>query len=226
MMIWRELFGGQTTGLDRVRQQLLEMLEIDRRTFDIACAPLLAGADVGEAKRAASESDHEVNQRVQEVRRELVVHASARGDMNDMPTLLVYMSIVKDIERIGDYAKNILDIARAGGDLSSQADDRDDIADYQQRVSALISEVRGVFADQNTSEATRLLTSWGKVSRDLDSRVGALVSADTSASHAVPRALYYRYLKRIIGHLMNILTALVMPLDKLDFFWEEHEADQ
>jgi len=176
MMIWRELFGGQTTGLDRVRQQLLEMLEIDRRTFDIACAPLLAGADVGEAKRAASESDHEVNQRVQEVRRELVVHASARGDMNDMPTLLVYMSIVKDIERIGDYAKNILDIARAGGDLSSQA--------------------------------------------------GALVSADTSASHAVPRALYYRYLKRIIGHLMNILTALVMPLDKLDFFWEEHEADQ
>ena len=41
------------------------------------------------------------------------------------------------------------------------------------------------------------------------------------ATHAVPRALYYRYLKRIVGHLMNILTALVMPLDKLDFFWQE-----
>ena len=223
MTIWRELFGSQRSGLDRVREQLLEMLEIDRRTFDLACQPLLAGTDPAAARRETSASDHEVNELVQEVRRALIVHASMRGDLGDMPALLLYMSIVKDIERIGDYAKNILDIATAGGDLSGEADDRDDLARYRDRTSALIDEVRAVFAAQDAAAATRLLTEWGGISRELDQRVDMLVVTDAPGSAAVPRALYFRYLKRIIGHLLNILTALVMPLDKLDFFWQEDQ---
>lgn len=225
MTIWRELFGGQPSGLDRVRGRLLDMLEIDRRTFDIATDALLGGTDVDAARKAASDSDHQVNELVQQVRRELVVHASTRGDMGDLPAELLYMSIVKDIERIGDYAKNILDIARAGGSLST-GDDHDELVSYQTRVSALVSQVRTVFEAQDADEATRVLTSWGEVSRSLDRLVDGLVTVDAPASYAVPRALYYRYVKRIIGHLMNILTALVMPLDKLDFFWgEDREAD-
>jgi hypothetical protein len=221
MMIWRELFGHTPAGLDRVRDQLLAMLETDRKTFDIASSALLSDADVKSSRKAASESDHEVNQLVQEVRRQLVVHASARGDLQDMPTLLLYMSIVKDIERVGDYAKNILDIAQAGGDLSGPSNDHTVLMDYRDRASALIIEVREVFAAQDTENATRLLREWGVVSREMDARVDELVTIDAPSTYGVPRALYYRYLKRIIGHLLNILTALVMPLDKLDFFWQE-----
>ena len=225
MMIWRELFGGHRSGLDRVRAQLLQMLDIDRRTFDVASNALLSGTDVRTAREQASSSDHEVNELVQEVRRELVVHASVGGDMNEMPALLLYMSIVKDIERIGDYAKNILDIAQAGGNLSDAGDDAETLRGYRDRVSALITEVRQTFASQDTAAAERLLTSWREVSREMDRLVNALVTVDAPASYAVPRALYYRYLKRILGHLLNILTALVMPLDKLDFFWQEDADD-
>ena len=222
MTIWRELFGQGTSGLDLVREHLLEMIAIDQQTFDLACTALLSDADVDTVRRQASDSDHKVNELVQRVRRELIVHASARGDLSDMPALLLYMSIVKDAERIGDYAKNILDIARAGGDLAAANGDRDELHETRDRVSALILQVRDVFASQDAAEATRLLNDWGAVSRDIDRRVDALVTVDAPASYAVPRALYYRYLKRIVGHLMNILTALVMPLDKLDFFWSEH----
>jgi phosphate uptake regulator len=226
MTIWREWFRGGESGLDRVRTQLLDMLDIDRQTFDFATAALLAGSDVTTARRNASESDHKVNEAVQEVRRELVVHSSTRGDTFDVPALLLYMSIVKDIERIGDYAKNILDIAQAGGDLSTTGDDHAQLAEYGRRVSALIAEVRDIFESQKADDATRVLTHWGDVSREMDQLVNALITVDASAAHAVPRALYYRYLKRIVGHLMNILTALVMPLDKVDFFWgEDREAD-
>ena len=226
MTIWRELFGGGTSGLERVRAQLLDMLDIDRQTFDVASGALFAGSDVATARRQATDSDHRVNELVQEVRRQLVVHASTRGDIYDMPALLLYMSIVKDIERIGDYAKNILDIAQAGGDLSGAGDDQAELSRYRERVSALISEVREVFAAQDADAATRILTEWGDESQRMDRRVNALITVDAPASHAVPRALYYRYLKRIVGHLMNILTALVMPLDKVDFFWgEDREAD-
>ena len=39
----------------------------------------------------------------------------------------------------------------------------------------------------------------------------------------MPRALYYRYLKRITAHTMNMLTSLVMPLDRLDYYDEAPE---
>lgn len=39
----------------------------------------------------------------------------------------------------------------------------------------------------------------------------------------VSRALYYRYLKRITAHVMNFLTSLVMPVDRLDYYDEEKE---
>ena len=38
--------------------------------------------------------------------------------------------------------------------------------------------------------------------------------------NAAGRALAYRYLKRVTSHASNVVTALVMPLDKLDFFDE------
>jgi hypothetical protein len=40
---------------------------------------------------------------------------------------------------------------------------------------------------------------------------------------AVPRALAHRYLKRVVAHLMNLLTAVIMPLDRLDYFDEDPE---
>jgi hypothetical protein len=32
--------------------------------------------------------------------------------------------------------------------------------------------------------------------------------------------LYYRFLKRIIAHVMNLMTALVLPVDQLDYYDE------
>lgn len=43
------------------------------------------------------------------------------------------------------------------------------------------------------------------------------------ASDAVARALYYRFLKRITAHVMNLLTSLVRPIDQLDYYDEAEE---
>ncbi len=53
-----------------------------------------------------------------------------------------------------------------------------------------------------------------------DELVNALVVSDRVARDAVPRALFYRHLKRIVAHLMNLLSAVVMPVDRLDYLDE------
>ena len=53
----------------------------------------------------------------------------------------------------------------------------------------------------------------------VDAEVSALIRAgDEPGAQAVARALAYRYFKRIVAHLMNLLSGVVMPLDRLDFF--------
>lgn len=44
--------------------------------------------------------------------------------------------------------------------------------------------------------------------------------SDLPGRHAAPRALFYRYIKRISAHLSNTLSSVVMPVDRLDFYKE------
>jgi phosphate uptake regulator len=223
-MVWARLFGASSgTGIERVQAILLEMLANDRHSFDLATSALLMGADpevVGPDLRA---TDRLVNEATREVRRMLVVHVSVHGVSRVTP-VLTYMSIVKDVERVGDYAKNIFDIAAQGVDLSGEAD-REELGGYRDRISALITDVSRAFGEGDVDRARELLTESDTMLDDFDGRVDAYMRSTQPAAEAVPRALYYRYLKRITAHLMNMLTALTMPVDSLDYF-DEAPADR
>lgn len=215
-MSWRSLF---TTGdgLERVEQQLIEMLRLDRHSFELANQALLDGGDVDQLRAQISDTDHQVNELVQEIRRELIVHASVRDASADIPAMFTYMSIIKDIERVGDYAKNILDIAIARADLSNAAD-LDDLGRHRHAVASLLEQVTDVFANHDTDAANRLLDQTTPELTRLDERVDELVVSGRPANEAVPRALYYRHLKRIAAHIMNVLTSVTAPVDQLDFY--------
>ena len=43
-------------------------------------------------------------------------------------------------------------------------------------------------------------------------------AATDRGGEAVPRALLYRHFKRVAAHVMNVLSAVVMPVDGLDSY--------
>ncbi|MDX1658391.1 MAG: PhoU domain-containing protein [Nitriliruptorales bacterium] len=210
-----------TDRLEEIETRLISMLSDDRHSFDVASSALLAGADPDIVGPDLRETDHRVNEAEQMVRRELVVHASVHGSV-DVPAVLVYMSIVKDIERIGDYAKNIYDIAADGADLSVD-DDHDDLLALRDEISRSIGEVADVFGRRDSDRAREIIGRCDELQDDLDDLVSALVTSDAVASYAVPRALFFRHCKRVVAHLMNVLTSIVMPVDQLDYFDEDPE---
>ena len=61
---------------------------------------------------------------------------------------------------------------------------------------------------------------------EFDDLVTELVPSSSVANHAVPRALLYRFLKRITAHSLNVVTAVVMPVDRLDYFDEDGYGDK
>ena len=146
------------------------------------------------------------------------MHASVHGT-SQVPAILTYMSVVKDVERIGDYAKNIYDLAAMGASLAG-APDSEELLRYRDRISEMITEADRAFADEDVEAARRIIGEGDEMQDVFDERVRELVLSQQPASEAVPRALLYRYYKRIVGHLMNLLSAVVMPLDRLDYFDE------
>lgn len=213
-------FRAEEDGLERIEQRLVQMIADDRHSFDLACSALVGGADIDVVGPKLGESDQKVNVAEQEIRRDLIVHASVHQAV-DIPTMLVYMSVAKDVERVGDYCKNIFDLAAAGADFSG-ADDRDGLVAEWEWVSSFISEAGQVFTDRDAGRATELIASGDDRCDGFDELVDGLVTTAQAGSVAVPRALFYRHLKRITAHLMNMLSAVVMPVDKLDFFDEDH----
>ncbi|MEX0835395.1 MAG: PhoU domain-containing protein [Nitriliruptor sp.] len=214
-MSWRSLFSGGGVLRD-VEQLLVDMLRLDQRSYELAHQALLEGGDVAALRREISDTDHQVNLAEQQVRRQLVIHASVNESIADIPAMFVYMSIVKDIERIGDYAKNILDIARARtgrSDLGALAE----VSIHRERVAELLAEVAATLEQRDADRAQRLLDASYPSLAELDRLVDELTISDEPGHVVVPRALYYRYLKRITAHLQNVLTSLTAPVDRLDF---------
>jgi len=223
-MVMEFFRGGADKELEQIEQTIQQMLVDCRHTFDVAINSLLGGTDPALVKKDIKKTDRQVNKAERDVRRELVVHTSVRGAQADIPMVLVSMSIVKDAERIGDYAKNIFDIAREGVNLST-ADDLDQLIKYRDRVSRLIAETARIFGERDAEAAHQILQSEDESLDEYDANVLAQIDSGQPASEAVPRALLYRYLKRITAHAMNILTSLVMPIDRLDYY-DEDKADR
>jgi phosphate uptake regulator len=220
-MVFKFLRDEGSDRLEEIEDKVQQMLAHDRHEFDLAMAALLGDTVASEVNRELRDTDQKVNRLERDIRRQLVVHASVFGGI-DTPAVLVYMSIVKDVERVGDYAKNILDLALDGANLST-VPDIDQWREISAEVSELITQSGVVFRARDALRCRQLLSRGDQLLDIFDDGVSDLVKREAEESQAVPRALTHRYLKRVVAHLMNLLSAVVMPLDRLDYFDEDPE---
>ena len=134
-MVFQFFKGGEST-IDVVEATLVQMVLDGRDVYDTAMEALFGGGKSKETKRELKTTDRGINTAQQDVRRDLMLHASV-NDTVDLPLVLAYMSTVKDAERIGDYSKNFYDLVKYGADFED-APDHELLADYRDRVSALL----------------------------------------------------------------------------------------
>lgn len=203
--------------MEAVEEQLIAMLASCQDTFELAAAAVFGEQNVDEAGAQLGLIDHDMNRTERAVRREMLVYGSVRGAEANHGLMLTYMAVAKDIERIGDYCKNIWNLAQMGVDLST-GNDRQELASHRDRVRSLLTESLEAFRKQDTDAVHRLIQGIDVDTSHYDQHVVEFVNSDLPGREAAPRALFYRFLKRISAHLSNILTSVVMPVDRLDFY--------
>ena len=99
---------------DSLHEQALtechEMLEIVRQMFNESINSL-RNSDTAEIPIDIYATDKKINEFERDVRRKVMTHLAV-GGKEDIGSGLILVSVVIDIERIGDYTKNIYDLAK------------------------------------------------------------------------------------------------------------------
>jgi phosphate uptake regulator len=200
---------------ERISHETIAMLGDARHSFDLASAVLLAGADASAIGADIRATDERINATEQRLRSELVVHVSARGG-EDIGLVLGYTLLLKKIERIGDQAKNILDLAEEGISLAGA----DDVADFnarRQEISQMYVEAADVLATGDAERAAAFLARTKEMNADCERRLHGYMQSDEPGHWAVPRAILHRYWKRIVANLAGIVTSAIEPIQSLDY---------
>jgi phosphate transport system protein len=205
----------ESGGLEHVAHQTISMLGDARHSFDLASTVVLSGADPVSVGADIEATDERINHAEQQLRSELVVHVAVRGG-SDIGVVLAYTLLLKKIERIGDQAKNIYELATEGVSLAD-ADDLDEFVARRQEISRMYVEAGDLLASQDEEAAKDFLARSLELNDACGAKVREYMHTDQPGSWAVPRAILYRYWKRIVANLAGVVTGVVEPLQNIDY---------
>jgi len=82
-------------------------------------------------------------------------------------------------------------------------------------------DAREVFQTSDAKRATELIQVGRSVNRRCDALIARVARSGHDAATTTSLVLGARYYKRIGSRLINVLSGIVMPLHKLDYFNED-----
>lgn len=212
--------GRMTAGFDK-------MLELARNQTLKAGRHFFDERPTADERTEILRKDVKVNKLERKIRKQVITHLALGTNGRDVPYGLLLMSLVKDVERIGDYAKNISEIYDEGGAPLPEGDaNADELRELRRIVEAIFEDAGEVFGASDAEKASELIRVGQDVSQRADRLLQRVAKGEYGAATTVTLVLGSRYYKRIASHLMNVLSGVVMPLHKLDYFDEDHLVEQ
>ena len=96
--------------LSQAWDETSEMMELSHQMFEEAIYNMREGVKRKKLIKL-KKRDKEINNYQKEVRKKVITHFSVSKNIDEIPSGMVLLSIIIDVERLGDYTKNILDLA-------------------------------------------------------------------------------------------------------------------
>ncbi len=200
-----------------------KMLDIDLTMFE-AATESLRQSDTGEISLDIYQLDKKINAYERDVRKKVMTHLSVTGS-RDLAPGLALVSVVIDIERIGDYTKNICDMAKLHPQRLIAGSLEDSLQTIETFVAKYFKEMITAFKNSDEQMAQKIMAGYkDDVSSQADEIWASILNGETtdlSPSDATAVSLYARYLKRIAAHSRNIITSVVNPFDRIGYKFED-----
>jgi len=212
--MFRQLLrGGQTAPLLRQAfADVEEMFDLNEKMFDAVVAAFLEGH---EPTVDIEYMDEDVNTAERIVRREVFQHLTL-NPKQDLTASLVLLSVVHDVERVGDYIKALvrvqalLDFARPQGIYLRE------FTTMTEAIRPLFEHTRVAFVDGRENLARQIVGINTRVREQARSILAKVIDDEfLDRRQTVLVTAGGRNLKRVSAHLANIASSVVYPFDKI-----------
>ena len=197
-----------------------EMLHLSHEMFTDSINALRSG-EKNKVIKSIKLRDEEINQYHRDIRKKVVTYYSVSKDVTNINSGLVLINMVVDIERVGDYTKNILDLAKYYPKKLRSEKISEDLRIIEQAVIERFQNTVKAVEEMDEIAAKELIKSYrsdlGKLS---DNLVASSISGDLEIGEehmASSMVLYARYLKRIGAHLKNITSVVINPFESIGY---------
>ena len=197
-----------------------EMLTLSHEMFVDSVNALRSG-EKNKVIKSIKQRDTDINEYHRDIRKKVVTYYSISKDVTNIHSGLVLINMVVDIERVGDYTKNILDLAKHHPEKLISENISDDLRVIEKAVIGRFGDTIRAVEKMDEEIAKDLIKSYrndlGKLS---DNLVACSISGDLQIGEehkASSMVLYARYLKRIGAHLKNITSVVVNPFESVGY---------
>jgi len=221
--MFKQMFFGKDYLLDKILAEIQKMLKETEKMFSFAVEVLLEHhpKDVNLSGKPGLTDiyleDQEVNRALIDIRKKLLEHLTL-NPQSDITASLVLATVVVDIERIGDYTKNIIELAEIYPEKIEEDEWIAQIRELEKIILPLFARTRSAFEEGNVEMAKEVLETHHRVARQCDNLITELIKQNKLlARKAVLYVLMARYFKRVSAHLKNVASSVVNPFQRVSF---------
>ncbi len=210
--------------LNQALAKTQHMIETVAKTYSYVREYLLHGTKPGVDVYGR---DRYVNHLNREIRRLIAEHLVVKPG-GDPIAGLVLLNVNIDLERGGDFTKNLFEVAESYGSpiVKSDYPHLAELLSIEELVMEDFSLTQKAFMELDSDAAHQVLDNHRKVSTQVNELIGDLYDlADLSVRDAVMVVLVSRYLKRINAHLMNVASTVINPFDWVSYQFDGDAAD-
>ena len=205
--------------IGQAKKQTYTMLAAADRLVTYAYDQLADSAPLtSDYKERVKDMDIQINKLHREVRKLLAEHLIlCQGD--DTLLALELSIIVDNLERIGDFGKNL-------ADLAIMMEDRPAFSKYLSQIQELSMKTKKNFAhiialgnDSFEEDARIVINTFGDLARFCNTRISEIFKSNKTnfSREDLGLVLFLRYTKRINGHLTTIATSYVNPFHQIGY---------
>lgn len=168
--------------------------------------------------------DVRVNKLERRIRKQVLTHLSVDASGPELPYCLLMINLVKDVERIGDYAKDLVDLVTLTGRPLPDDELTAQLQEIHSQVEADFQAACEVIQAADRPRAVNLIREGRAVVDRCDALIQNIAHSHHPAGTTATLVLAARFYQRIAGHVLNLLSSVVMPLHKLGYYDEDDIA--
>jgi phosphate uptake regulator len=210
--MWKQIFGSGSPSklIQDAFKDVSQMIERSGQMFDLAMRTLI---DNEVLTVDLEQMDDAVDEGERLVRRAVLQHLAV-DPRQDLVASLILVSIVNDVERIGDFARGMAELVKLastprGGILA------EGLRTLSSRVRPMFEVCERAFREDDTDLARQVIQNHLELKKNCLEYVQQVVASDLTPDMAVVYASGARMIRRVSAHLSNISSAVVQPYDRI-----------